>query len=458
MKDQATIEDQGDTLRAVVAPPDHFKSIDETPAAIDEGAGVYAIMGVTPDDRVEIHAFLFAKAKGNWTPATVQSWLAQQSFDSLRRQGSDRGSINTDGKAQVTETEAWYVIKDNVLTKDGAFNRILRPASVFDKSWLLYEGVPITHPHPDGIVEDMSLVGGIVRNVRVDRSKNGVTVLADYHLAKSGMDGLAVQPDILKKNAETVKRVRAGKRVDNSQGYLYKGRPRSDADPAGDYQVVMEELVPNHLAILLDEEGACNWNAGCGVGRLGAESKILQSALRVLRDAARQRQTQDSTKNPTHGDSMPCDGTCEAHKTLNEAKNQLKAHTEAMSPVAVAVGAKADASCSEVSALVIERLTRLAAFEAAEKKAHESLAKEVATIARKLGDKRSEADALKHYASFPTNLLADHKAALEGLAQVTEGRKGSKAARFEAESQESAPARRTVGFPSLDASGQKTWS
>lgn len=453
-------------------------------APVDAGRGIMARVGSNAEGRAELEELLFTApedpANPAWTQALVASWLALNGFadSAIAREGHDHSAI--DGKASVTEDDDWWIVKDNVLAQSGAYNGILRTAEAIGRTWRLFEGVPVTHPHPAGLVEDMDLVSGQVRDVRLetvsDALHGGTRIRADYWLAKKPVPGLMIREENVKLNEETVRRVRAGKPVDNSQGYQWRGRERSKGDPSSqdagqDYAYVMLEQVPDHLAVLLEQEGACPWNRGCGVGRLSP-----QDARRLVLEAALKRKPKTEVPQDAvgDGDNMACDGTCASHKTLetvrkdleglqsakDKAVQQTEALTTGMADVGRLLGLKAEGlTCEAVKVALKPKLDRLADIEKAEADAHSALVKEVTTLAVKLGSKEKEEALLARYAKAPSDVLLEHRDALKGIVTVN-ARKPGNPGRFPAQGEQqedAAPKRRTVGVPTRQADGSTKW-
>lgn len=364
------------------------------------------------------------------------------------RTAFERGRI--EAKTTIEEDDEFYVVKDNVLVKTGVFNRWRRDAPVLEKVWKLYEGIPITHPHPEGLVEDLALVAGIVRNVRYDEKAQHV--VADYALAKhEKVPGLIVRPEIVKLNAETVRRVQAGEHVENSQGTIFQFTEESGELDGKPYDITMTELVPNHLAILLDQDGACSWEDGCGLARLALERarRAAEStsddqrdeAERRARGARREAEEGEAQGSPapagrvdaedTHMCDKDCTGNC---ATAKELKTKLETSTSELQAARSALeklrshkntsGAEAAKSDAGLAHVVLERLDKLERYEAAEAKAHETLAKDTARLAIELKkDVGKEEDLVSHYKTWPAAALLEHKSALGALKARNEGGK-----------------------------------
>lgn len=77
-----------------------------------------------------------------------------------------------------------------------------------------------------------------------------------------------------------------GTPMDVSTGYFSEDYAQKGVMSNKEYEVVHKALKPDHLALLPDEEGACNWADGCGVrsNQKGIAMKVKE-ALRVLTNA-----------------------------------------------------------------------------------------------------------------------------------------------------------------------------
>lgn len=457
----------------------------------DEALGIAAWVG-TADGRAELDMLVFVppKAEGapQWTEALVRSWLNGNGFSDSRRLGADSGPLTghdhaqIDGKANVRDDDAdFWVIEGNVLSQTGAYNGILRTAPVLDKSWRLFEGVPITHPHPPGLVEDLDLVGGQVRNVRFetvsDALQGGSRIRGDYYLAKRSLPGLKVRDEVVALNEETVRRVRAGKPVDNSQGYQWRGRDRTKADPspkdAGqDYEWVMQEQVPDHLAILLEQEGACPWTRGCGVARLppsaAAEARqaVLEAALRgnpkgqVARDAVR------NGDPPMAHDEATCPfaprlKTAEGDlQKANDAAKERDHMRDGLARVGKLLGLATDGlTCAQVEAALKPRLDRLQEFEAVETTKRAALVKETVALALTVDPKAKKDELTAIFEKTPTDALTIQRDTLRPLAQARDRQRGDPG-RFggsDSADDEQQPRRKTVGVPTT-RDGARVWA
>ena len=65
-----------------------------------------------------------------------------------------------------------------------------------------------------------------------------------------------------------------GKHTEVSTGYFCDIEPSKGVHNGERYSGVQAGLVPDHLAILPDERGACDWDDGCGIPRVNRRSKM----------------------------------------------------------------------------------------------------------------------------------------------------------------------------------------
>jgi hypothetical protein len=166
--------------------------------------------------------------------------------------------------------------------------------AAFTPKYIEYEGRDTI------IVPIVLLRQTVVNDVYIDKSElvpqswDGVPVTLN-HPAKDGQFVSANQPDILTKycigrifnsklkgdkltgeawldvekvNAimpELITMIEAGKNIDVSTGYFCSDERAKGTYAGKSYNVKSHDLKPNHLAILPNEEGACNWADGCGI-------------------------------------------------------------------------------------------------------------------------------------------------------------------------------------------------
>lgn len=405
------IMEDGDSLVVDVNDPANFVHIDADPVVIDQARGISAVLGETRAGHRDVLRLRFQKA--SWDHALVRSFLAKNGFDHAHDE--DQVAVASE-KRVVQEDKDWWVIPDTVLTREGVMNHGLKPWDELVKTARMWENIPIVYPHPEGLVgpNDLPMVGGFVRNVRLDTQ--GRRILGDAHLARHSLPDFEVSAAALRLNEETVRRFKAGDAIDNSVGFQYHREPQKGKHGEREYDHVQRNLKPDHLAILgagkNREKGACGWGYGCGLGR-GQEVR-LERFLAV------------NNHGPPIGGQrppMPCDASKAAeHEQLDskvkDLEKQLGAQRDHVAAVAKTLGLPVGADCAGIETAVKARLERLASLETAAKARHDQLALETAKLEtggdyEKDAQAKTETDELaKKFSSWPTDALEHHKASL----------------------------------------------
>lgn len=149
---------------------------------------------------------------------------------------------------------------------EGVLNSELLLSSEFDKDW---DGVPVTVNHPSINGQPVSareravansLIGRIIESrVEDQRLKGEVQInLIKARLAHSSATTKLLNGEVTELSTgyfRTLEQVRG----------TYKGRP---------YVGIARGIIPDHLAILTDEQGACSVQDGCGVPRTNSNEGV----------------------------------------------------------------------------------------------------------------------------------------------------------------------------------------
>lgn len=173
-----------------------------------------------------------------------------------------------------------YLVVPVVALVEGVFNGALHPLSAIKESAPAWNGVPVVvhHPKQDGaaisanspeVLEKSSI--GRFFNVNVDGSALKGELWIDVAKAKRlGGDAL-----------KALQWLEAGKPLEVSTGFF--SRQSSDAGRFGDrdYSGVRTNMLPDHIAVLPGEKGACSWGDGCGAPRVNEDSLFerIRSAI-----------------------------------------------------------------------------------------------------------------------------------------------------------------------------------
>lgn len=148
------------------------------------------------------------------------------------------------------------------------------------ESW---DGVPVTIGHPQ---ENESFVTAnrpdILEQWCVGRIFNA-QVKGDALVGEAWIDvdkAERVYPGL-------VARIVKSSTMDVSTGYFCEEEDVAGEANGQKYDHVQHHLLPNHLALLPDEEGACNWNSGCGVrthkAKRGMQVNVKDTLALILR-------------------------------------------------------------------------------------------------------------------------------------------------------------------------------
>lgn len=147
-----------------------------------------------------------------------------------------------------------------------------------------WNGVPVTVGHPE--TGDQF------------ESANQPGTLTEWAVGKifnAAVDGLLLKGEawIDVERAEKVRPglvalIESGEPMDVSTGYFCDGEAARGVLNGKEYQAIDRAIRPDHLALLPDEEGACNWDDGCGVrsNKRGSTMALkVKEALAVLASA-----------------------------------------------------------------------------------------------------------------------------------------------------------------------------
>lgn len=172
------------------------------------------------------------------------------------------------------ENDRIYMVVPVVMMVEGVHSGSLGPllhyASELAKSTDMWNGVPITIRHPQdssGNFISANSAGvqpiGMVQNARMEDTK----LKADAWLDEALL--LEVNP-VLHAN------ITAGKPLEVSIGVFTTEEETPGEWNGEQYNAIARNHVPDHLALLPDEVGACSWKDGCGV-------RVNQSSVNVNR-------------------------------------------------------------------------------------------------------------------------------------------------------------------------------
>jgi hypothetical protein len=186
---------------------------------------------------------------------------------------------------------------ETVVHASNAANAELVTAEEFSKVPIGWNGRPVFHGHPQvngtyvsgnepGVLESLQI--GMVFNTHVADEKLKMEAWLDVEKTK------AIAPALLERIAE-------GEIIQISVGLSVATAKESGVFDGKKYEGVWKDIVPDHLAILPEDEvGACSVEAGCGVraatgGKMSEKSggvmRMLQGLVRQAAEALRVNQS-----------------------------------------------------------------------------------------------------------------------------------------------------------------------
>ncbi|MDR1439546.1 MAG: DUF2213 domain-containing protein [Clostridiales bacterium] len=161
-----------------------------------------------------------------------------------------------------------YLVAPVVMVKEQVLNGELLPADEIEKSAPAWNGRPVVVYHPkdgrgrDTIANQPEVVPnyevGRIFNVEYDPGTTKLTAEIYVDVSKAS-----------RKNADTrqaLKMIRNSERLEVSTGYIVSDHiVRPGKFDGVEYSAIQRNILPDHLALLPDEIGACSWKDGAGV-------------------------------------------------------------------------------------------------------------------------------------------------------------------------------------------------
>jgi hypothetical protein len=204
---------------------------------------------------------------------------------------------------------------------DVVMNGGLFPADEYEP--LSWAGIPVTVGHPnikgefasarDPAIHEEWVVGNLY-NVRTEENSLRGDVYVDIEKAN------AVHPNLVK---ELIK----GSPMDVSTGYFCTSEPETGTLNGREYFEVQRDIIPDHLALLPNEVGACSWQDGCGL-RSNLKEKLsmpnkVRRALKVLTNAL----ASDKKSDPVTVDDIIAHTNSPYTEDDRESLSKLSANT-----------------------------------------------------------------------------------------------------------------------------------
>jgi len=176
---------------------------------------------------------------------------------------------------EVTRKGKRYLVAPTVALKSGVLNGEFVPPDEVAKYADAWNGrpVPIGHPKQDG--------QAISAN-SMDLWDETPAMFWDAHIDGDALKGniwldIDKASDMGGDGARLLQRLRNNEAIDVSTGYFRDLVDQPGTHDGKAYTGIARNLRPDHIAILLNETGACSWADGCGVPRIN-EAKAAESA------------------------------------------------------------------------------------------------------------------------------------------------------------------------------------
>ncbi len=181
-------------------------------------------------------------------------------------------NLNRDSAVEISERQhegRTYLVAPVVAIIEGVLNGRLVPGDEIGRHVESWNGIPLplNHPQANGlpvsaqspeIIENLCV--GYFWNAHYDNGVLRGEMWIDVEKCrKLGGDGLVL-----------LENLNEGKIIEVSTAYFCDSEPSAGTYKNKPYQGISRNLRPDHLAILLHEEGACNVEQGCGVPRTNA--------------------------------------------------------------------------------------------------------------------------------------------------------------------------------------------
>jgi hypothetical protein len=165
------------------------------------------------------------------------------------------------------EGKDWLVVP-TIMIKEGVLNGELVPADELEKFPAAWNGRPFVIEHPkDGNAAVSANDPRMMEQYRAgyifgtEYRENDQSVPAEIWLDVK-------RTEKIKSGPELMRRILDGKPVEVSTGYFRDLEKRSGDWHGQAYDGIARNLRPDHLAALLDSQGACSWEDGCGCPRV----------------------------------------------------------------------------------------------------------------------------------------------------------------------------------------------
>lgn len=175
-------------------------------------------------------------------------------------------------RREVLDGREYLVIPVVMMRSDVVMNGALVPDSEIRA--FAWNGVPVTVDHP------ATEQGNITANSPQAMEQWSVGQIFNAYVTQGALKGEA-WIDVAKANArhpDLIDTILTAETMDVSTGFYSVDIPTAGESRGRAYSVISTNLIPDHLALLPNDTGACSWEDGCGV-RNKQEKKTMSKRL-----------------------------------------------------------------------------------------------------------------------------------------------------------------------------------
>jgi len=192
-------------------------------------------------------------------------------------------NFNTNVRTEYID-EVEYIVVPMIMINEGVLNGLYYPKEEIAKFPEAWNGEPISIKHPENNKEHVSCNSpevlkkykiGTVFNTKYEDSK----LKAEAWLQKNKLEVLA--PGLLSRILSNVP-------TDVSTGVYVELKEGSGEFNGKKYNAIAINYRPDHLAILIDEKGACSWKDGAGIPRINKDNNPTEENNMVEKETKKE--------------------------------------------------------------------------------------------------------------------------------------------------------------------------
>jgi len=209
-------------------------------------------------------------------PRDEKDKIEESKRNTVKRKVSINFNVSEVSKSTRTETingREFIVAPGKIMPVASVMNRVMYPDYATFDSLNQWNGRPLTLSHPIKDVGDNSIsannpitfqsqVIGTVFNASIKDSFVHAELYIDVEKTKT-----------LENGVEFLEKLNDGVNFDVSTGMSVNAFSEISSFNNQEYDEYVTSFTPDHLAILLNERGACSWNDGAGMPRTNADNQ-----------------------------------------------------------------------------------------------------------------------------------------------------------------------------------------